>query len=97
MSDDKGLTGDIYDGLDEEEADADRPPAPTTDGSIKHPEVVVQLTGQDGNAFSIIGRVRSAMRRAGIGHDELEAFQKEAMSGTYDTVLQACLRWVTVR
>lgn len=59
----------------------------------KHPEVRVQLTGEDGNAFMIIGRVSKALNRAGVDSSE---FCDEAMSGDYDSVLRTCMRWVTV-
>jgi len=62
----------------------------------KYPDVEVQLTGEDGNAFFIIGRVGKAMRRAGIANDEIEAFRKEAMSGDYNGVLQAAMKYVNV-
>lgn len=55
----------------------------------------VQLSGEDGNAFSIIGRVRKALKRAGM-HDEAEAFTKEAMGGDYDHLLQTCFKYVEV-
>lgn len=60
----------------------------------KYPDVTVQLTGEDGNAFFIIGRVSQALRRAGVDNDEIEAFRKEAMSGDYDNVLRTAMRWV---
>ncbi len=41
---------------------------------IKHPEVKVQLTGRDGNAFAILEAVRKAMRRGGISGDEIDQF-----------------------
>jgi hypothetical protein len=34
--------------------------------NIRHPEVTVQLTGEDGNAFMIIGLARQALRDAGV-------------------------------
>ena len=61
---------------------------------VKHPEVTVKLSGEDGNAMSIIGRTRRAMRRGGVPDAELEAFTKEAMSGDYDHVLQTVMNWV---
>lgn len=61
----------------------------------KYPEIEVQLTGQDGNAFSIMGAVSKALRRAGKG-DEVNAFMEEAMSGDYDNLLRTCMKWVTV-
>jgi len=69
----------------------DKPPSnndPMTDA-------VVQLTGEDGNAFSILGRVRHAIRES--DHPELEdAFWHEATSGDYDHLLQTCMRYVEV-
>jgi hypothetical protein len=62
----------------------------------KFPNVVVQLVGEDGNAFSIMGRVSQALRRAGVSQDEIRKFQQEAMSGSYDELLQTCMRWVEV-
>jgi hypothetical protein len=66
------------------------------DDDVRHPEVVVQLTGQDGNAYAILGTVRQALREAGHAGDIAEFFA-EATSGDYDHLLQTCMRWVTVR
>ncbi len=63
---------------------------------VKYPDIKVQLVGEDGNAFVVLGKVLRAMRRAGIDQDELDAFQKEATSGDYDHLLQTCMKWVTV-
>lgn len=63
----------------------------------KYPDITVQLTGEDGNAFFIIGRARAAARRAGLSNEELKLFQDEAMSGNYDNVLQTCMRWFTTK
>mgnify|MGYP001210668926 CR=1 FL=1 len=63
---------------------------------IKYPQVKVQLTGEDGNAFFIISKVRSALKRAGASEEEVKAFCDEATSGDYDNVLQTCMRWVDV-
>ena len=42
-------------------------------------DAVVQLTGNDGNAFAILGRVRRAIVKS--NHPELaEAFMQEAMA-----------------
>lgn len=62
----------------------------------KYPEIEVQLSEQDGNAFSIIARVTKAMKRAKIPDSEQSAFREEAMSGDYDNVLQTCMKWVNV-
>ena len=62
----------------------------------KHPEITVQLTGTDGNAFAVIGTVTRALRRAGVSKEERDQFTKEAMSGDYDNVLATCFKWVEV-
>ena len=62
----------------------------------KYPDVQVQLSGEDGNAFFIIGRVGKAMRQAGVANDDIDAFRKQAMSGDYDNVLATCMKWVVV-
>lgn len=62
----------------------------------KYPDVTVALVGADGNALYIIGKVREALRRAGVDRDEIAACTREATAGDYDGVLLACLRWVEV-
>jgi len=61
----------------------------------KFPDVEVQLTGTDGNAFAVIGNVNRALRNAGHG-DQVDAFTAEAMSGDYNNVLATAMRWVEV-
>ena len=61
---------------------------------VKHPEVKVQLTGEDGNAFAIIGRVQRAMKEAGVSSEEIKQFVEEAMSEDFDNLIETCLRWV---
>ncbi len=63
---------------------------------VKYPNVTVNLVGEDGNAFAILGKVGRALRRAGIDADELDAFRKEAKAGDYDHLLQTVMRWVNV-
>jgi hypothetical protein len=61
---------------------------------VKYPDVHVRLSGEDGNAFSIIGRTRAAMRRAGVSQAEIDAYSNEAASGNYDHVIQTTMAWV---
>jgi hypothetical protein len=62
----------------------------------RHPEISVQLDGEDGNSFDILGRCLKAMRGAGLGKEETDAFRAEAMSGDYDHLLQTCMDWFDV-
>lgn len=68
---------------------------PNEDGP-KYPNVAVELSGQDGNAFAIVGRVQRALRRAGVPGSEIDEFRTEAMAGDYDHLLRTCMRWVEV-
>ena len=62
----------------------------------RYPDVTVRLVGEDGNAFSIMGRVRGALRRADVPQDEIERFTAEAMAGDYDDLLRTVMAWVDV-
>ena len=62
---------------------------------VKFPDVKVQLVGQDGNAFAIMGRVTAALRRAGHG-DAVKAYTNEAMSGDYGNLLRVTMKTVSV-
>lgn len=64
--------------------------------ATKYPEIEVELIGQDGNAFAIIGATTKALRRGGVSKEEIAEYTKEAMSGDYDNVLSTTSRWVTV-
>ncbi len=61
----------------------------------KYPDVKVQLSGQDGNAFFIIGRcLRAAKGKMPLA--EINAFQTEATSGDYNKVLQTAMKWFDI-
>lgn len=62
----------------------------------KYPHIEVQLSGEDGNAFAIMGRVSAALRRDGVPQDEVDAFTAQAMSSDYDALLRTAMEWVTV-
>ena len=67
----------------------------TDAGLVRHPQVRVNLTGEDGNAFSILGRVTRAMQKAGISKAERQAFMAEATAGDYAHLLATTKRYVT--
>ncbi len=64
-------------------------------GVTKHPEIEVQLTGEDGNAFAILARVQRALKRAGFQDDAL-TFVAEATSGDYEHLLRVAAEYVEV-
>ena len=63
---------------------------------MKYPNIEVQLTGTDGNAFAIMGAVSKALKSAGVNTLEVKEFTTEAMSGDYDSLLVTCMKWVNV-
>jgi hypothetical protein len=66
------------------------------ESTVKYPHVEVELVGHDGNAFSVMGRVSKAMRRAGVDRDVIDQYTKESMSGDYDHLLQVAMSYVNV-
>lgn len=68
-----------------------------TASNPKYPDVEVQLTGTDGNAFAIIGAVTTAMKRAGCPKEEVDEFQSMMTnSDSYDDLLRNAMRTVMV-
>jgi hypothetical protein len=62
----------------------------------KYPEIEVQLTGQDGNAFAIMGAVQKALRNAEVPKEQIDEYLKESMSGDYNHLLRTAMAWVSV-
>ena len=64
-----------------------------THSNPKHPHIHVKLVGEDGNAFTILGRCQRAAHSAGLPAEEVQDFMTEAQSGDYNNLLQTCMRW----
>lgn len=61
-----------------------------------YPDVHVQLSGRDGNAFAIMGAVSRGLRKAGHP-DAAEEWVKDAMnSESYDALLELAVHTVEV-
>ena len=63
---------------------------------VKYPEVKVQLVGNDGNAFSILGNCKTAAKKAGLTKKQIDEFLNEAMSRDYDHLLGTCMEYFEV-
>jgi hypothetical protein len=82
--------------------------APVPTGTVEaplYPDIQVQLSGYDGNGFFVAARSRTEIKRGlrhqyGWSREEAEVEAKryfdEALSGSYDALLQTTMRWVTV-
>lgn len=62
----------------------------------KYPNIKVQLTGEDGNAFAIMGAVSRALKRAGVPQEEVDKYLTESKAGDYDNLLVVAMTWVEV-
>jgi hypothetical protein len=62
----------------------------------KYPGVEVELTGYDGNAFAILGRMQKALRDNRVPALKIMQFMDEAASGDYNHLLRTCMEWVEV-
>ena len=56
----------------------------------------VELIGQDGNVFSIMGRVKKALFRAGADKEYVDKYLNEATAGDYDNLLVVSMKYVDV-
>ena len=63
---------------------------------VRFPEIEVQLSGEDGNAFAIMATVQRAMKRAGCSKEDVAEYLAESQSGDYDHLLQTAMETVTV-
>ena len=57
-------------------------------------KVRVKLAGEDGNAFSIIARVRKALRQNGYDKDFIDEYVRKATSGDFDNLLAVTCEYV---
>jgi len=64
---------------------------------VKYPEIEVQLTGNDGNAFAIMGAVSAALKRAKVDQLEIDQYINRSTSGDYDNLLRVAASFVTVK
>lgn len=58
---------------------------------------VVQLSGENGNAFFIIGRCMRIAKQSGWSDDEISALQYEMRAGNYDHLLQTAMKYFDVK
>ena len=53
----------------------------------------IQLSGEDGNVFNIIGLCKRAAKKAGWSTEEVSELVRQLMNaGSYDSVLQIILK-----
>jgi len=57
----------------------------------------IQLSGEDGNAFMILAKCRTQMKKMGASPQQVQAFNDQATSGDYDHLLQVVQEWFEVK
>lgn len=62
----------------------------------KYDNVTVTLAGQDGNAFAVMAKVSSALRKEGVSEDDVQQYISESMLGDYDNLIVTAMKWVNV-
>ena len=63
------------------------------EGTIR-PEV--QLIGEDGNAFAVMGKTVQALRRAGNDQSVIDSYIEQATSGDYNHLLAVTMEFAQV-
>ena len=58
---------------------------------------VCGLIGEDGNVFSIIGKVSKTLKQAGLKAEAEEFVNKATQQESYDAVLCLCFEYVDVK
>ena len=65
---------------------------------MKEPRTIptVKLVEEDGNAFTVMGKVSSVLKRAGADKEYVQKYLDESMSGDYDHLLGVAMEYVNV-
>lgn len=61
-----------------------------------YPNITVQFTGADGNAYNLLGLVRKALIENDAPAGDIANFLVEATAGDYDNLLRVCMDWVNI-
>ncbi len=62
---------------------------------VKYPNIVIDLSNQDGNALALIGTCTLALKRNGL-RDQVKPFVLEATSSDYAQVFDTIFAWFSV-
>ena len=57
---------------------------------------MVRLTGIDGNAFSIMGVVSRALRKAEFDQEYIDKYMQESMAGDYNNLLVVAHKYANI-
>lgn len=60
-------------------------------------EVVLDLSGPEGNSFMILGQTKKAIQREGGSPEAITEYMDAATSGDYEHLLKVTKEWVWLR
>jgi hypothetical protein len=62
----------------------------------KYPNIIItmDLEGESGNAFVIMGHVSKRLKMAGATKEEISQYTMDCMSGDYDNLIAVQSKWV---
>ena len=58
------------------------------DKSLMSTEITIDLTGPQGNAFSLMGTAKSLGRQLGMDNEEIKAIHSDMTSGDYEHLVE---------
>jgi hypothetical protein len=63
----------------------------------KYPDIIItmDLEGQDGNAFVIMGAVSKRLKMAGATKEEISQYTMDSMSADYENLIAVQSKWVS--
>lgn len=64
---------------------------------MKIEKPTVDLSGFELSAFSIIGKVRRELYSTGYTRKEIQVYEKEALSGDYENLINVTKKWVNIK
>lgn len=53
-----------------------------------------RISGEDGNAFAVMGRAKKALKEAGYSKEYIDQYINEATKGDYDHLLRVTMDYV---
>lgn len=57
---------------------------------------IIQLIGENGNAFAIMGKVKEALKKNGADQEYIDQYLQESTSGDYDNLLVTAMKYAEV-
>lgn len=63
----------------------------------RYPDLTVQLSGEDQNAFAILAKMDRSLAGHGVSQADRIRFRNEATASDYEQLLATCKRWANVR